>query len=671
MPKSQFNSSKHLLSDVLSVAKYFDRQLDITCICNLDSEVLYGNKAFLKFFPCSKKDIDHRKLTLSKLNLVTEDKSNPFQTCLESKKFLSLREVSGTREKGGQISIHLGLQPLFNSKEEVNGFLVSIQDKSLELNLHLQYKSLVEKIEADFDESSLIFTSILEMTDPGEDHYFRVSKMAKKIAEHLGMTNKQIKDIGIAARLHDIGKLGMSQNIKEKNFAQMSEIEKAEYQKHPILGSLLFEGIDSFKEICSFIKTHHEEYDGNGFPDGLKGNKVPIGGYIVGLANDFCHLVQNENDDQQIYKAIKTIQSKQEIKYHPLVIDALMEVIDNKHNFIQQMYRKKITLDELKRGMTLASDLRTKKGILLLQAEEKVTNSSLTRIHHFHSNDPICQDIEIYTHVDEKELQRRKREAAGKHKYNVLVVEDTTDLNFLLCSMIEQNKSFKAIGAENGMEALKMCMDRTFDCILMDLMMPEMDGLTAVEKIRERGIQTPVIMCTAKNDGESIIKAFKLGADEYMTKPILKEPLMDILGAFIGINGGTRENYSVLSQERKKKLLTVLKEEAPDFLVRKAERKQTSPVSIMMQLIDMNNMDIENLEKFNLKGMAESITRYGLECLTEHAFNINQKVAFYLKREGENKFILRGLAKISGKQPLENNESQFLYQFEFTDLSKP
>jgi DNA-binding response OmpR family regulator len=113
----------------------------------------------------------------------------------------------------------------------------------------------------------------------------------------------------------------------------------------------------------------------------------------------------------------------------------------------------------------------------------------------------------------------------------VLVVDDDTRLFELLSSYLEQN-DVSAVSAPDGQSALALLARETVDAVLLDIMMPGMDGLTVLRKIRERSA-IPVIMLTAKGDETDRVVGLELGADDYLPKPFGPRELLARLRAVL------------------------------------------------------------------------------------------------------------------------------------------
>ncbi|QFT88631.1 Transcriptional regulatory protein SrrA [Bacillus sp. THAF10] len=106
----------------------------------------------------------------------------------------------------------------------------------------------------------------------------------------------------------------------------------------------------------------------------------------------------------------------------------------------------------------------------------------------------------------------------------ILVVDDEANMRELL-GMYLQKENYQVIFAENGNEALDLLYLHKIDLIILDVMMPEMDGFTTCKKIRQKYI-TPILMVTAKGDEWDKVKGLKLGADDYVMKPFSPKELL-------------------------------------------------------------------------------------------------------------------------------------------------
>ena len=107
----------------------------------------------------------------------------------------------------------------------------------------------------------------------------------------------------------------------------------------------------------------------------------------------------------------------------------------------------------------------------------------------------------------------------------ILLAEDTKDLNKVLCAVLEHG-GFTVDPVFDGVEVIEHIERDSYDCIVLDIMMPRKDGIEALKEIREKNILTPVLMLTAKSEIDDRVAGLDAGADDYLTKPFAMKELM-------------------------------------------------------------------------------------------------------------------------------------------------
>lgn len=123
--------------------------------------------------------------------------------------------------------------------------------------------------------------------------------------------------------------------------------------------------------------------------------------------------------------------------------------------------------------------------------------------------------------------------------YNILVTDDEDKIR----DLIEKYAKFEGhvvYKAKNGMEAIEMCKNRDFDIIIMDIMMPELDGFSAVKEIRKES-NVPVIMLSARGEEYDKIHGFEIGVDDYVVKPFSPKELMMRIEAVVKRTSNNKE----------------------------------------------------------------------------------------------------------------------------------
>jgi two-component system chemotaxis response regulator CheY len=110
----------------------------------------------------------------------------------------------------------------------------------------------------------------------------------------------------------------------------------------------------------------------------------------------------------------------------------------------------------------------------------------------------------------------------------VLVVEDSQFQQQMLSDILSQEHEVVGV-AGTGKEGVKMAAELSPELITMDIIMPEMDGIEAVERIRDRGIDVPIVMCTSVEQTEKMKQAVVAGADQYLTKPYHETTVLETI----------------------------------------------------------------------------------------------------------------------------------------------
>jgi len=118
------------------------------------------------------------------------------------------------------------------------------------------------------------------------DHSERVSRFAYWLGERAKLPSENLETLRIASLLHDIGKLGVSDDTLHKN-SGLAEDEFDRVKLHPFMGARILAGMEAFAEVVPIVLHHHEHYDGSGYPNHLAGEAIPLGARIIAVADAF------------------------------------------------------------------------------------------------------------------------------------------------------------------------------------------------------------------------------------------------------------------------------------------------------------------------------------------------------------------------------------------------
>ena len=192
----------------------------------------------------------------------------------------------------------------------------------------------VEKNKALFINTTLSLASAIEAKDRyTRGHTERVTKYALIIAGELNnngimhLSKKFLDDLYISGLLHDIGKIGVPEQILSKE-TRLTDEEFAQIRMHPLRGAEILKNLPEFDECLKGVKYHHERYDGGGYPEGLKGDEIPLIAAIVAVADTYDAMTSDRTYRKALPRetAIAEIDKNVGIQFNPVVARAFLEL---------------------------------------------------------------------------------------------------------------------------------------------------------------------------------------------------------------------------------------------------------------------------------------------------------------------------------------------------------
>ncbi len=131
-----------------------------------------------------------------------------------------------------------------------------------------------------------LFAAIQAFDQYTHDHCERVSRYAYVLGRRLGLDTEELDSLRIGALLHDLGKIGIGDDTVRKQ-GRLTTDEVDRVRMHPVMGANILADMDAFKDVVPMIMHHHEYYDGSGYPAGLSGDAIPLGGRIIAVVDAF------------------------------------------------------------------------------------------------------------------------------------------------------------------------------------------------------------------------------------------------------------------------------------------------------------------------------------------------------------------------------------------------
>lgn len=247
-------------------------------------------------------------------------------------------------------------------------------------------------LEASFMDSIRLLTALVESVKPILGKQMRqVAQLSRKVAEEFHLSAVELDKIEMAGMIHDIGLLGLPDELQSKDVKQMSDEQYRLFSEHPVIGSIILDSVDKLSDVGELVLFHHEYVNGQGFPNGLRKSQIPLGSRIILAVSDYLGITSTwprdtrklvrytrRHFDASVWKSF-TVTDDPEVtieeagekklliesnrKYDMDVVTALIKVI-RKSNNIDPFYA--ISLKEIEAGMVLMEDLRLNDGRLLL-----------------------------------------------------------------------------------------------------------------------------------------------------------------------------------------------------------------------------------------------------------------------------------------------------------------
>lgn len=221
------------------------------------------------------------------------------------------------------LSFSLGLATKKDKTQSMNEIIKMAEDSMFRQKL-LQNKSLHSAI------ISSMKNSLYEKSQETEEHALRLIEISKAFGKKLNLVKEQLTDLELLSTLHDIGKIGITDNILNKP-GKLTDEEWKEMKKHPEVGYRIAMSTPELKQIADYILNHHEWWDGNGYPYGRKGEEIPLLSRIILIADAYDAMTS----DRPYRKAMTKVEALEEIRknagtqFDPVLAELFLNEIAN------------------------------------------------------------------------------------------------------------------------------------------------------------------------------------------------------------------------------------------------------------------------------------------------------------------------------------------------------
>ncbi|KAB2903087.1 MAG: response regulator [Burkholderiaceae bacterium] len=282
-------------------------------------------------------------------------------------------------------------QTLQREKERLEALTRAQNQELAQLNATLEHKVLErtaelseahQKLKKSYVACIRMFSNLLEWRGgPLAGHSRRVADLTRRTAKVMGLSESDQQDAFVAALIHDIGHITLPDGMLAKPVPRLSPEELSKYRQHTSQGEQLLLAIDDAHAVATLVRSHHEHFDGNGYPDGLSGEAIPIGARILAVADTYDdlqigHLSSSPLSPADARTMIAHGRGKQ---FDPEVVDAFLQLL-LKAAPIPEAPPVPTAPADLRPGMVLARDFQSSEGVVLLAAGHVLTAELIRRI---------------------------------------------------------------------------------------------------------------------------------------------------------------------------------------------------------------------------------------------------------------------------------------------------
>lgn len=264
---------------------------------------------------------------------------------------------------------------------EIQALVNTLEDKVKARTAELERKTI--ELREGFTASIKVFTNLTELREHGNPgHNRRVAKLARRLAEGMGLGEQECEAVYFGSLLHDIGKIGLPDRLIKEPEYKMGKQDRALFQKHSEIGYASLIAFEPLHEAAEIIHAHHERYDGKGYPLMMAGDEIPLGARILAVADEFDSLLiggelRNPMTSAEAQDFIAHQSGK---RFDPEVISALYELMIVRPTGDLDGAVTKLKLHDLREGMVLAEDLINDDGVMLLPEKFQLTTLLIERL---------------------------------------------------------------------------------------------------------------------------------------------------------------------------------------------------------------------------------------------------------------------------------------------------
>lgn len=219
------------------------------------------------------------------------------------------------------VSIALGAAVKETEDDDINIIFKTAED-------NMYRKKMIERKSMASSVFSFFVTALFERRLEDEDHTERLKNYINKLGMHLNLSEKQIKELTMLAKFHDIGNIAISEKVLEKT-GKLADEDWDAIRRHPEIGCKIAESFTEISSICEFILSHHEYWNGEGYPRKLQGSAIPFISRIIAIADAYDVMINGTTYKAAVSKsdAIVELEKYAGTQFDPELVEKFIEVV--------------------------------------------------------------------------------------------------------------------------------------------------------------------------------------------------------------------------------------------------------------------------------------------------------------------------------------------------------
>jgi hypothetical protein len=229
------------------------------------------------------------------------------------------------------------------------------------------------------------------------DYADRASRMLEAslwIGGHLCLPPHELKDLSRAARLRELGKLGLPDRLLFARRRDRSPVEQQAYDYYPVMGARVLRELPPLRATATIVEYQLENFDGSG-PAGLMAHQIPLGSRILRVAGAFTRMLAADGDAWAARDVIAVLDGGRGSLYDPLLVKLVENFLHMYSREVARMETRRVRISDLQEGMLLAEDVWSRTGMKIIPANTRITYH-LLRLLGQYPLDPALEAVQIF-----------------------------------------------------------------------------------------------------------------------------------------------------------------------------------------------------------------------------------------------------------------------------------